>query len=133
MRTRLEGHTMAVTAIVDLQDGQSIVSGSYDKRINVYNILSNKLIYNLPANKSPVTGIILNCRGNKMISCGLNDNTLNIWQVVRGGNGGRVVETMFLERIIQNNTMICSLVGSLLQEDVIFIGTKDGKVKLINI
>ncbi len=40
---------------------------------------------------------------------------------------------MFLERIIQNNTMICSLVASILQEDLIFIGAKDGKIKLINI
>lgn len=29
--------------------------------------------------------------------------------------------------------MICSLVGSVLHEDVIYIGTKDGKLKLINV
>jgi len=29
--------------------------------------------------------------------------------------------------------MICSLVGSVLQDHLIYIGTKDGKVKLINI
>lgn len=82
-----------MTAIVDLEDGQSIVSGSYDKRINVYNLISGRIAYNLPTNKSSVTGIVLNCKGSKMISCGL-DNTLNVWQIVRGVSG--LVETMFL-------------------------------------
>jgi len=40
---------------------------------------------------------------------------------------------MFLERIIQNNTMICSILTSILQPDIVFLGTKDGKVKFINI
>ena len=40
---------------------------------------------------------------------------------------------MFLEREIQNNTMICSIVSSVLNPDLVFLGTKDGKVKLINI
>ncbi len=65
-----------------------------------------------------------------MVSCGLDD-TLNVWQIVRGA--GKVVETLFLERIIQNNTMICSLLSSTLQPDVVLLGAKDGKIKLINI
>lgn len=65
-----------------------------------------------------------------MISCGL-DNTLNVWQVVRNNN--RIVETMFLERIIQNSSTITSLEASTLKDDLIFIGTKDGNLKLINI
>jgi hypothetical protein len=40
---------------------------------------------------------------------------------------------MFLERIIQNNTMICSLTASVIQPDVVLLGAKDGKIKLINI
>lgn len=38
MVSRLEGHKAAVTAIVDLDDNQSIISGSYDKRLNIYNL-----------------------------------------------------------------------------------------------
>lgn len=75
-----------MTAIVDLQDNRSLISGSYDKTINVYDLNdSGKLRFNLPVNKTSVTAIILNCTGNKMISCGLDD-TLNVWQVVRGSN-----------------------------------------------
>lgn len=82
LRHRLEGHKAAVTAIVDLLDGQSMVSGSYDKKINVYNLKTGKISYNLPTNKSSVTGIVLNNTANKMVSCGL-DNSLNVWQIIR--------------------------------------------------
>ena len=89
------------------------------------------MLYNLPINKTPVTAILLNCNNSKMISCGLDDS-INIWQIVRD-NGNRYVETMFMERIIQNSTMICSLIPSIIQPNILFMGAKDGKIKLINI
>lgn len=114
-----------------MQDGRGLASGSYDKTINVYNLASDgKLAYTLPANKTSVTGLLLNSNATKMISCGLDD-TLSIWQLVRGIPGG--IETMFLERIIQNNTMICSLVASSLRPELVLLGAKDGKVKVIDI
>jgi len=76
-----------------------------------------------------VTAILLNCSGDKMISCGL-DNIISVWQVVRGSN--RIVETMFLKNIIENNTTICSIMTSILEPDIVVVGTKDGQVKLIN-
>lgn len=80
---RIESHKAAVTSIVDMQDNRSLISGSYDKNINVYNLNNEgKLLFNLPVNKTSVTAIILNCNGTKMVSCGL-DNTLNVWQVAR--------------------------------------------------
>jgi WD40 repeat protein len=38
MRMRIESHRAAVTSILDLQDNHSLISGSYDKTINVYNL-----------------------------------------------------------------------------------------------
>jgi hypothetical protein len=38
MKMKIEGHKAAVTAIVDLKDNQSLISGSYDKRLNIYNL-----------------------------------------------------------------------------------------------
>ena len=94
MRMRIESHKAAVTAIVDLQDGRGLVSGSYDKTINVYSLANDgKLAYSLPANKTSVTALLLNCNSTKLISCGLDD-TLSVWQLVRGNSGA--VETMFL-------------------------------------
>ena len=131
MRMKMESHKAAVTSIVDMMDGRSLVSGSYDKSINVYNLGSEgKLDFTLPNNKSSVTGILLNCNGTKLVSCGL-DNTLNVWQVARGAN--RALTSIFLERIIENNTMVCSLLASVTQPDLVILGAKDGKVKLINL
>ena len=78
-----------MTAIVDLLDGQSMVSGSYDKKINIYNLKTGKISYNLPTNKSSVTGIVLNSTATKMVSCGL-DNSLNVWQIIRTQHAGNV-------------------------------------------
>ena len=75
-----------MTSILDLQDNRSLISGSYDKTINVYNLNADgKILFNLPVNKTSVTALLLNCTGGKLVSCGL-DNSLNVWQVVRGAN-----------------------------------------------
>jgi WD40 repeat protein len=89
---KFENHKAAVTAIVDLQDDTHILSGSYDKKINVYNVEQGRFLYNLPANQTSVTGAIINKAANRVITCGL-DKSLNVWQVSR--NNGKV-ETLFL-------------------------------------
>ena len=92
---KIESHKAAISAIVDLNDNRSMISGSYDKNINIYNLNNEgKMLYNLPINKTPVTAILLNCNNSKMISCGLDDS-VNVWQIVRD-NGNKYVEKMFL-------------------------------------
>lgn len=96
MRMKIEYHKAAVTAILDLGDNRSLVSGSYDKTINVYNLNSEgKMLFNLPVNRTSVTAVLMNCSGNKLVTCGLDDSVC-VYQIMRGG--GRQVETMFLER-----------------------------------
>lgn len=98
MRIKISGHSGAVTSILDLHDNRSLISGSYDKTINVYNLNNEgKILYSLPVNKTQVTNILMNSNGTKLVSCGL-DNSLSVWKVVR--SSGHVVETIFLERII---------------------------------
>jgi len=63
------------------------LSGSYDKKINIYNAEQGRFTYNLPANQTPVTGAIINKNGTKVITCGL-DKALNVWQISR--NSGKV-------------------------------------------
>lgn len=43
------------------------------------------------------------------------------------------MESIALERTIQNNAMVCSLNSSQLRSDLIVTGTKDGRIKLWNI
>lgn len=38
-----------------------------------------------------------------------------------------------MERKIQNDVLICSMVASALQNDLVVLGTKDGKIKMINV
>ena len=86
IRMKMEYHKAAVTAIVDLQNNRSLISGSYDKTINVYDLNDEgKLLFNLPANRASVTAVLTNCTGTKLISCGLDD-TINIHQIMRGNN-----------------------------------------------
>jgi len=40
MRMKIENHKAAISAIVDLNDNRSMISGSYDKSINIYNLNS---------------------------------------------------------------------------------------------
>ena len=106
-----------MTAIQCLKDGDSIISGSYDKKLCVYSLSDKKLKYTLPSNKSSIIGISLNSTGSKLISCSLENNAINVWQIVRAESQeslGRV-ETIFLEQVIENNTMICSMVSSVLK------------------
>ena len=98
----------AVTAIVDLKDGCHFLSGGYDKRINIYSFDQGRMLYNLPANQTSVSGAIINKSGSRVVTCGL-DKSLNVWQVSRLGEN---VETLFLERKIQNNVLICSMTAS---------------------
>ena len=80
---RLKEHKSAVSAIACLRDSEHFISGGYDKKICVYSFHERKLKYTLPSNKSSVTAICINSDGSKMISCGLEGNVLNIWQVVK--------------------------------------------------
>lgn len=72
---------------------------------------------------------MINKSATRVITCGL-DKALNVWQVSR--TNGKV-DTLFLERKIQNNVLICSMIPSAWQNDLVVIGTKDGKIKMINV
>ena len=84
MRMKIECHKAAVTAILDLEDNRALISGSYDKTINVYNLQNEgQILFNLPANSTSVTAVLMNCSGNKLVTCGLDDS-IYIYQIVRG-------------------------------------------------
>lgn len=82
MKAKIKAHAAAVTSIVDLCDGQTLVSGSYDKKINVYNYKKSSLLFSLPNNKSSVTSMLLNSARNKLITCGF-DSMMFVWNIAR--------------------------------------------------
>lgn len=126
IKAKFKYHNAAVTSIVDLEDGQTIISGSYDKKINLYNTKDSTLMYSLPNNKSPVSAMVLNATKDKLISTGL-DGKIYVWNITRTPSG--IVETINSERILSNDQVVCSLNCSMLRPDLILTGTMDGKIK----
>lgn len=131
---RIQSHAAAVTNIVDLGDGEHLVTGSYDKKINLYNHLRGQVISSY-SNKSAVTSIVLTSDKRKLVSSGL-DESLTVWTIVQKSNvficltQGISLETV---RNISNSSMICILESSLLRPEIIYAATRDGKIKTFNI
>ena len=71
-----------MTGIVDLEDGRHIATGSYDKKIAIYNIVKNQIVFTLNNNKSSVTGMIINADKTRLITSGL-DKTVSVWSIIR--------------------------------------------------
>ena len=44
MRSRMQIHNAAVTAIVDLQDSTHLATASYDKKINIVNHIKGQAV-----------------------------------------------------------------------------------------
>lgn len=124
----------AVTSIVDLDDGEHLLTGSYDKKINLFNHRKGEVISSY-SNKSGVTSMVLTTDKQKVVSCGL-ENSMIIWSVVSKLNVLLIfTQGLGLEQIkvINNNAMICTIEPSLLRPDVIFAATRDGKIKVYNL
>ncbi len=82
MHTKVQCHSAAVTAIVDLEDGRHLVTGSYDKKINLFSHAKSKIVTTLNNNKTSVTSMIMTSDKSRLVSSGL-DNSLSIWNIVR--------------------------------------------------
>lgn len=132
--TRLKGHEAAVVALAGLSDGNTLISGSYDKEICIWNVNQAKIVQKLSGHDNSITSIILTREKNRFVSAGL-DNMINIWKInYRSGGGGvgLVFESAYLEKSIKNNCFVCSL-NCLSDSKTLLTGGKDGKIKLFNL
>lgn len=131
--TRLKGHEAAVVALAGLSDGNTLISGSYDKEICIWNVNQAKIVQKLSGHDNSITSIILSREKNRFVSAGL-DNMVNIWKINyrSGGGGGLLFESAYLEKSIKNNCFVCSL-NCLSDSKTLLTGGKDGKIKLFNL
>ena len=98
--SQLQNHSAAVTSILDLGDSQTMVSGSYDKKVNVYNHRTGLFQYSLPNSKSSVFGLSINCDKTKLI-VGVIDTDANgiaIWSIKHSKAG--TVQSLTMQRFI---------------------------------
>ncbi|MCL1475093.1 WD40 repeat domain-containing protein, partial [Argonema antarcticum] len=63
-------------------DGQTLVSGSNDKTINIWNLATGNLIRTLSGHSGYVYSVAISPDGQTLVS-GSNDKTIKIWRVSR--------------------------------------------------
>lgn len=90
------GHTEMVTGVAISADGGCIVSGSADKRVRVWDVVSGKMLHDLSGHKGGISSVALSGCGDLIASCGY-DGKIRLWDAINGkqlhelkGRGGGV-------------------------------------------
>ncbi|NEP61611.1 MAG: protein kinase [Symploca sp. SIO2G7] len=76
----LIGHTNSVNAVVFSPDGKTLVSGSKDKTINLWDVSTGELLYQGQAHSDSVLSLAISPDGQTLAS-GSADGTIKIWQL----------------------------------------------------
>ena len=79
----LSGHSESVNAIAISPDGETLVSGSYDKTIKIWNLKTGELFKTLLEHKETITSVAITADGETLAS-GSFDNTVKIWDLKSG-------------------------------------------------
>ncbi|MDB9537281.1 WD40 repeat domain-containing protein, partial [Dolichospermum planctonicum CS-1226] len=79
----LEGHDYPVNAIALTPDGKTVISGSGDNTIKIWDLGTGQEKFTFPGHSSSVNAIALTPDGKTVIS-GSDDKTIKIWDVVTG-------------------------------------------------
>jgi WD40 repeat protein len=82
-RNRLEGHDSVVTSVNFSPDGKTLVSGSGDKTIKLWNVETGQEIRTLKGHDSVVSSVNFSPDGKTLVS-GSWDNTIKLWNVETG-------------------------------------------------
>ncbi|MDB9456192.1 WD40 repeat domain-containing protein, partial [Dolichospermum circinale] len=79
----LEGHSNSVNAIAVTPDGKTVISGSWDNTIKIWDVGTGTQKFTLEGHSDPVNAIAVTPDGKTVIS-GSWDNTIKIWDVGTG-------------------------------------------------
>ncbi len=82
-RNRLEGHDNLVTSVNFSPDGKTLVSGSWDGTIKLWNVETGKEIRTLKGHDGYVLSVNFSPDGKTLVS-GSDDNTIKLWNVETG-------------------------------------------------
>ncbi|MBN2575032.1 MAG: WD40 repeat domain-containing protein, partial [Deltaproteobacteria bacterium] len=115
----LEGHTSWVRAVALLPDGKCAVSGSYDKKLKLWDIETGKCLRTFDGHTGSVTAVALLPDGKRALS-GSWDKTLRLWDI----------ETGRCLRTLQGHTAEVVAVAALLGGECAISGSYDKTLKL---
>ena len=76
----LTGHTQGIHSVAISPDGQTLVSGSEDKTIKVWELSTGKLVYTLTGHEDGVRSVAISPDGQILVS-GSADHTIKVWGV----------------------------------------------------
>ncbi|NES65413.1 MAG: WD40 repeat domain-containing protein, partial [Okeania sp. SIO2D1] len=82
-RNRLLGHDDLVNSVSISNDGKTIVSGSFDKTIKVWNLETGELIHTLTGHDERVLSVNISNDGKTIVS-GSDDKTIKVWNLETG-------------------------------------------------
>ena len=79
------GHSYSVNAIAMAvtPDGQSVLSGSYDKTLKLWNLATGKLLRTFKGHSDSVNAVAVTPNGLRAVS-GSSDHTLKLWDLATG-------------------------------------------------
>jgi len=73
----LEGHSRGVLSVNFIPDGQTIVSGSYDRTVKVWDVNPGRVLNTFEGHSNGVTSVKFSHNGKTIVS-GSNDNTVKV-------------------------------------------------------
>jgi WD40 repeat protein len=120
MELELVGHSKSVNALSWSNDGNRIVSGSYDNKIKIWDGATGELLKTLEGHSGEVSSVAWNYEGSKILS-GSSDRTIRIWD-------GRTGELLIMLR--EDFTFVFS--GEWSRDGKKIAGTLDNIIKIWN-
>lgn len=79
----LTGHSDIVSSVVFSKDGKTIISGSHDKTIKIWNYSSGTLRTTLTGHSDRIQSVAFSPNG-KLLASGSSDKTVKIWNMPSG-------------------------------------------------
>ncbi|MGD1905814.1 MAG: protein kinase [Leptolyngbyaceae cyanobacterium] len=79
----LKGHTSWVTTVAFSPSNPTLVSGSLDDTIKVWDLRTGNTIFTLTGHRRGINEIVISAKGQVLVSCG-DDNTIQVWNLSTG-------------------------------------------------
>ncbi len=118
----LTGHTEGVTSLALSADGETLISGSADRTIKVWNLSTGKEVRTLTGHTQEIWSLALSADGETLVS-GSYDRTIKVWKL----STGKQVRTL------TGHTEGISSVALSVDGETLVSGSEDRKIKVWNL